>query len=551
MSDLAMAKRGRRLATMAPPLWLSGALLFGAIAFASLALILPNTYTNKYVIDCFYLLNAGYLVHHGYVPHVDFVWQFGGYEIYLIDWAMRLFGPTFKAIEQAIVIGFFICAALFYCGIARQARLATFALLLVLLSATSLTWSPFEDGGAEIFRHSYSMYYNRLCWALAITCYATVLLSDQPLRQVELFVCAAAAFLILVTKLTFAILLVPAAAPLLYRNGLKGLLHCALYGIAMIAMGWAVLGYGPEAYMKAPGDLSAVAGVGFIIDWAFRKLFYNSLYNFFGLAIAAGSIAYLWVTRKEGRWLAIKLSVLAAILPLGMLATLTTGSLDYFIAATTPMIAFVVIMAADEGLHREDGEARMFTIALAVYALTFMTPYLMNVLVGLRGQARGGELSLFKSGTLAGLIVERPETSQTPLFTRPSIAIKKIGDRLHLEQSARWMGDYEWQYAHADGLALLSRLPNIRQRKVLSFYSSTWPFVLQSQPVLSFPLGASHESPIMKALNAIPADIDTVLVLRDDRTNELHSRFLPSLRQQFDIQDRSTMWDLYIRRPSV
>jgi hypothetical protein len=530
------------------PIWIKAAFVAAALGFAWLAILIPNTYTNRYILDSFYLLNAGYLIHSGLTPHVDFSWQFGGYEAYLIGSAFRLFGVTFKGIEQAITLGFCVTAGLFYLGVARQARLTTFCLLLLLVTAVSLTWFPFEDGNIDMGRQSFAMFYNRICWALAIVGYATLLLSPERLRQRELFVCAAAAFLILTTKITFALLLVPALAPLIHRNGMKGLIHAMLYLLALVILAWVTLGYGPMAYVNSVHDIFDATGEALNLNHAIRKFGYILIYNVFGIAVALIGIGYSAWKRPRSRWLIVKLGVLLALLLLSLVETVLTGVLNYFISATTPIIAFIAIMSADDARRVEEGGSRMLAAALAFYAIAFSAPYLMNTVAGLRGQARLGSQSLFEAGALRGLIVEQPESGRSPLFANQAAGVTYIAARNRLEGGIKWQEDYERQYVIADGMRLAQQVPGIARRQVLTFSPSIMPFALRAAPITAFPLFGGSDSSSVKTMPAIPAPVDTVLIQRDEVGNLLQQRFSPSLAKDFALTGRSALWDLYVRK---
>jgi hypothetical protein len=496
----------------------------------------------------FYLLNAGYLVHSGYVPHVDFAWQFGGYEIYLVALSLQVFGVSVEAIEQAIFFGFAVTALLFLLGTAGQARLATFCLLLLLITATSITLSPLENGQIDMAKQSFSMFYNRICWALVMVLFATLLLKEHPLRQWQLFVCAAAGVLILTTKLTFALMLIPAIVPLFMRNGAAGIGACFLYALVLMGLGWLVLGFGPQSYINSFSDLANAAGGQFNWDWAIRKLVYLSAYNIYLISISLLSVLYVWRSSPDLRtnWLKSKLAVLISLVFLSIVVTVTTGTLDYFISATTPIFVFVAILCADEVYSGSRSVGRVFGAAVALFAAAFSLPYLANYLGGVRSEARL-PANVFTQGPLKGLVINQLEGAKSPEFQSDAAALNYIASRNELEGGTKWLSDYEWQYVHMDAIRLARTLPDIQARHVLTFYPSTLPFALHALPISTFPLLPSEDSPSTQALDIIPHEIDTVLVLRDDRANPLHRRFGLSLHEDFHVKQRSALWDLYLR----
>jgi hypothetical protein len=528
-------------------LWLKIGAMAAALGLAGLALIVPNTFTNRFVLDAFYLLNAGYVVYNGFVPHIDFPYQFGGYETYLIAAAFSIFGVGVKGIEQGITIGFLVTLFLLFLGTQRQARTPIFILLVLLVTAVSITRSPFEDGDVEMGLQSFSMYYNRICWALSIVVYSTLLLRDDKLKHRELLACAVAGFLILTTKLTFVVLLAPALIPLLMRNGGRGVAECVGYALAMALLAWIFLGYGPAAYLNSYTDLKDVTAGASSLDWALRKLGYVAAFNTWGILVALAAVSLVFLGKTRTRWMGMRAATLVGLLLLALLVTVTTGSLDYFISATTPVFAFIAILGADDALGHQRRDFRVLAVPLALYVAAFSLPHVMNYLSGLRSQARGGELSLFQDGPLRGLAIDRVDGDKSALFGSVAQGVGYISARSALEGGTRWFSDYDWGYVLADGVALAKSVPDIRNKKIATFYHSMMPFALQSRPAVEFPLLPVEEAASMKLRSAIPPEIDVVMLLRHDRTNPLHARFRGSIERDFELEAQSPLWLLYIR----
>jgi hypothetical protein len=533
-------------ATSVPVLLLSAL----AAALAALSILVPNTYSNLWTPDLLYLLNAGYLIHHGFVPHVDFRWQFGGYETYLIAAAFRLFGETAKAGEQAIALGFFVTLLLFNLGMYRKVRLATYALLLALITAISLTWYPLERGSVDVSVQTFSMYYNRLCWASSIALFAILAASREPLARRQILACALLVFVIVTTKITFALLVLPAVVLLIYRNGVRGLLEAAGFWLAAAAAAWLFLGYGPQAHIGTIGDiLDATSDARGLGVGPLHKLVNITFYNWLGISIAVALLALGAFHAARQPWRFVKLGTLLAVLAFSLLVGVTTGPF-YAFTAVVPMMPALAVIAADELFGDDRRSLRIVAAAAGYYALLFAVPYLLNYAAGIAKQGTRGEQSVFPSGPLRGLIIDKPDANTSPTFKSKDEALHYIGARLRLEGNMAWAGDYEWQYTVADAIELASGLPDVRERRVLTFYMSTMPFALSAKPVTSFSLLASRTAPSVQALTTVPAEVDTVLILRDDRENPLHKRFAQSLAEQFVVRGRSPLWDLYVRKPA-
>jgi hypothetical protein len=528
------------------------AVLLGTLTLAALSLFTRGTYNNLFLTDLLYLLNAAYLVSKGLVPHIDFLWQFGGYETYLVALAMRLFGTSVEALQQAVALNYLILVALLYGGCYRRAGPLVFAGIWVVLTATALTRYPFENGPHDLAVQTLAMWYNRACWAAAMVLFATLILGGDRLRTRELAVCGACMFLIALTKVTFVLLLPLAIALLLWRNGLRGALVWSGVPIGLAVAGWLALGFGPAAYARIlPDALDAVQDYQGASFGPVAKLIYMLGYNFVALALLATGAAYLaWRHRRE-RAALILIGSLVLLLGLSFGAATTTGT---FLAlwTTTPMLAFVAVLLADRAMGpAEDAvpQGRAIAAGLYFYAASFVAPYLLNYVAAVAKQVTRQEQSIFPAGTpLAGLIIDQLDTNKSPPFRDERHALAYIQQRSRLEGGSKWMQDYEYQYLVKDALTLARTLPDLKSKRVLSLPLPTASFLLGAEPLTSFPLTAGLTSPSMQKLAGLPADVGAILVPRADAGNPLLLRFRPSIDREFALAGRSALWDYYIRR---
>ncbi|HEX8400904.1 MAG TPA: hypothetical protein VF628_04295 [Allosphingosinicella sp.] len=522
------------------------------LAAASIAVALclwtPNSYTNLFLRDQLYLLNAAYLIFTGHVPHVDFAWQFGGYESYLVALAFRWFGVSFKALEQATAFSYAVALALLYLGAYRRTHPLTFILLFVLLTATSLTRFPFENGTPDLAVQTYAMFYNRTCWALAIVLFASLIGGEGRLLARQLLAAAVCIFLIMTTKVTFAVLLPPAAALIVWRGGWRGLgiVAAAMLGLALLA--WLFLDYGPAAHLGAIRDiLDATRQFRGLRFGPLHKLAYILYFNLFGfLALLAGA-AYLAIRLRRSRPELVYVAAIVTLLALSALAAVATGTF-YALTTTLPMIAFAAIMLSERALMSGGLEARerwVFVAGLSLYALAFSGPYLANFLAGVAKQVTRGEQSLFTRGPLAGLIVDKPDLSSTPTFADAATGVSYVARRTELERNGTWLQDYELIHAFKDGIDLAQRQPGFERLGIAAFYPSIFPFALGSPPLRIMPLlpAARADKPAV-----LPAEVDAVLVMRGDKDAPLHRYYLRALSRDFEPVDRSALWEVHMRR---
>ena len=520
----------------------------GALIVALPPFLTPNSYSNLYLSDALYLLNAGYLMAHGSIPHVDFGWQFGGYEAGLIAVAIHLFGPSMRALDQAIAFGYAISVVLLFVTTARRARPWTLILLLFLLTAVALTRFPFELVGPDIAVQSYAMFYNRICWCLTIAVFAPLLVSDAPLTPAALVAGALAVFLIVLTKPTFAVTL-PLALPLLLRaNGWRGAVFAAAALLGLAAAAWALFGFGPVVYWRLVPDMLDAAQDILVIQFGpVSKLAHIVFFHFIELATLAITLGWVAYRGRRARAVLIRIAASTLLLGLSLVATVFTGSFG-FIAATTPMIAFVAIVLIDVILAGDRDAAMPVAVAgLSLFVIAFAGPYFLNYTLGMVKQVTRGDQAVFTAGPLAGLIVDRPDSSATPQFRDDAEADAYLARRTRFEGGIRWMGDYEWQYLLKDGLELIGRVPGSRQLRIVSFSPAVFPFAAAAAPVPDFPLYPGIKSPSMLRLSRLPADVDAVMVLRGDDGNKALARLKPSIAREFHVAARSRFWDLYRR----
>ncbi|HEY0148226.1 MAG TPA: hypothetical protein VGB70_04415 [Allosphingosinicella sp.] len=524
-----------------------------AVAIAAVGILSPGTYTNLYTHDALYLLNASYTAWHGFVPHVDFIWQFGGFEIGLIALAFSVFGVSVKAVGQAIAFGYLITAALLWLGCGRQVRLLTFALLLFLITAVCLTRFPFESGSPDIAVQSYAMFYNRLSWALSIVAFSALLLPER-VGTAQLIACSTALFLVATTKVTFGVLFVPAAVLIFVRAGGRGLLIGFGWALLLGALAWLLFGYGPSAYLGTITDiLDATSDFHDPTFTPLKKLIYVTLFHGLSLFAVAAGLAAAFFLFPRNRPLTIKLLALAAIVLLSLLVTVTTGTF-YAVTATTPIFAFAAIVLADAALGNggEERDSRfrlVFAAAFAFFAVAWATPYFLNYLAGVAKEATRTEQALFTSGPLKGLIIDKPDVNKSPVFTSREHANSYIAARNRLEGGVAWMDDYEWQYLLADGLDAAATLPQIDRRKVVTFTMNHAPFDLGAAPQTSFPSHAQKSAPSVVRLGAIPAEVDTLMLVRDEKEKVLEKHFAASIGRDFVVAKQSLFWDIYVRKP--
>jgi hypothetical protein len=523
-------------------------LVLAALAIAAPPFLTPNSYTNLYLSDALYLLNAGYLVAHGHIPHLGFGWQFGGYEAGLIALAMSLTGVTVRALDHAIAIGFLVNAALLLIGTARHVRPLTLGLLLLLVTAASLTRYPFESGPPDIAVQSYAMFYNRACWCLLIAIFAPLLLAEGPLRWWEVGAVAIATLLIVVTKITFALPL-PLAAALLWRhNGWRGIGLAALWIAAAAVGAWVAFGFGPGAYLRLlPDMLDATQDLLSVTFGPLSKLANIVFFQAGSLLALFAALAWIAVRARHERGILVTLGALTLLLGLSLALTVSTGSF-YALTATTPMLAFVAVALVEVLLRRTSEPGRLVGVAaLSLFALAFTGPYLANYLLGMAKQATRGEQSIFGPGPLAGLIVDQSDDNRSPAFRDVADANAYIARRNALEGGIGWMHDYEWQYLIKDGVDIVRQQPDAARLRIAAFYPSIFPFAAGAAPVTSFPLYPGFTSPSMRRLVTLPRDVNTVMILRSDPANRSAARFRPAMLREYRLAARSVFWDLYRR----
>ena len=514
-----------------------------AVVLASASFFSRGSYSTTFTTDTLYLANAGYLVYHGLVPHVDFAWQFGGYDAALIALAMRLFRVSVKAVEQGVALHYLVAVMLLVLVTQRRASWPVFGLLFVLLTVTALTRYPFENGPhPNLALQSYSMWYNRIGWTLAFVVFTPLLLGPPRLRGSELVACGLAMFLILVTKITFT-LLFPLAFLLIWRrSGWRGTVTVLGAIIGAMLAGWALFGFSPSAYMAMPADnyrgvrdlLAASPKFG-----PFDKLAYMVLVQAIPLVSLAVAGAFIWwkIPSRRGAVLAT-----FAVVVVGLGVSVSTGTF-YALDAVTPIIPFAAIILGSYALEAKHWQTAS---ALALYVLAFATPYGLNYAAGIVKEATRSRQSIYASGPLEGLVIEKIDQNSSPRFASRQEALSYIRRRGELEGGMDWATDYEWNYLVDDAMQLVTASPDARKLRIGSFFQGISSFALGTAPLKSYSFMLGVTAP--DTPQTIPADVDALLLPRFHSSSASNKHYGHDVEANFVAVATSAFWELRVRR---
>jgi hypothetical protein len=499
---------------------------------------------NLFLQDALWFSDAGELIASGLIPHRDFSWAYGGYEVYLVGTAMKWFGVSIRAVQQAAALHYLIAILLLSIGTARRAPWPIFILLFLLVSAVCLTRYPFEHGPAvNMDVQAISMWYNRIAWSFVIISFATLLTGRNGALPGELVVAGICLYLMALTKLTFGLFLPLALAIAWYRSGLRGLGWTVMGLIIGLGLVWALIGVGPPEFALVLRDAQQNYADYLATDTRFGpflKLAYMLLTSAAAIAGLAIAAVYLWTRDREWRLPAVLL-----VMALGFIVGVSTAAFGA-LTVVPPTLCLAAILLAEHALEKRTAAGFVLAGALAVYGFAFTTPYLLNYAAGIaKGQVRVDQ-SIFRYPPLAGLVVDRLDNSTIPEFPNHQAAINYIVRRLAVEKSMTWASDHEWQYVYADAVHLARPYRHLR---ITSLAGGLSHFALASRPTSSFAFIYGIARP--GTSNVPPPGYDGILLPRFPTYNRADAFFRPAVETQFQKVGQTALWTLYLRKQSA
>ena len=208
------------------------------------------TYETWGVSDSLFLLNAGWAVAEGLTPHIDFADAYGGLNSYVLAALFRWVGPTVKALDYTVAIVYALDVLALILVSYRRIPFAAGAAVFLIVSAVCVTKYPLENGAPGLDTVAHSMMYNRFAWAAALPALAFAMVPSERGAVAGALGCAIAAFALVLTKLTFLALAVPAVASLVLARRYTDLALVAGLLVAFAGAFWLLGGYGPAGYLN-------------------------------------------------------------------------------------------------------------------------------------------------------------------------------------------------------------------------------------------------------------------------------------------------------------
>jgi hypothetical protein len=513
----------------------------------------PVSYTTWGFPDSLFTLNTGYLMYNGKIPNIDFPYFYGGFDAALDALSFKMFGVTAKALDFSIVIFYLLAVALFYLTMFRRISPLSFFTSFVALSAIVFTRSPFE-APLQYSEQSYVMFYNRIGWALSfiVALYPFGSALDRKRNFISNIALSICAFIILLTKSPFFLFVLFSCAFLFLKDRrtdaiLILIMVCIFVLITSLSIndGYKIF-YRPlvELWLGAKSQESSKFNT-------IHKLEFISVYNLFSIASVALPAAVVSMYGKKES--IINIAAVGVLIVFGIMVGSTTGGMRMEYVSIPILAAGAIIAIEHAQSFRLRNPAQMnFAIALlCLFVAGFAVPHLLNSHVGTaKGWTRVGK-AIFPAGPLHNLVVESDVGTRGSEFANKADATDYISRRNALEHGIAWLNEYQWQFIVSDGIDLAMTVNDIERKKVISFYPSVFPFALRSEPVSSFPLYPGSMKSYIRNSSELPQDIDIVMVLRDDASNEIYLHFKNSLEKNFILAGQSTLWDLYSRREVV
>ena len=425
----------------------------------------PFTYETWAVSDSLFLLNAGWAVAEGLTPHIDFADAYGGLDSYVLATLFRWVGPTVKALDYTVAIVYALDVLALILVSYRRLPFAAGAAVFLIVSAVCVTKYPLENGAPGLDTVAHSMMYNRFAWAAALPALAFTMVPSERGAVAGALGCAIAAFVLVLTKLTFLALAVPAVASLVLARRYTDLALVAGLLVAFAGAFWLLGGYGPAGYLNEIEYLLRISNYVSREKLTFgNKALYVLFYSSFDIAYLLILYAVLHLKVRQIGW--AQATCLALLLLCSWYVMITTGSYGApFVNG--PVFAFCAALAlvwalGAEAEGPERSAWRRLVIVLSIFSIAkFCAPYLLNEHVAFIKEATRAKQSLFASGPMKGYFVEENGGGNSGYaFGSFEEAERRIDARLQLEKSSEFIANDEalWPYLWKDGLDLLERV---------------------------------------------------------------------------------------------
>lgn len=520
--------------------------LVAIVLAAAMTLLAPVAFTATNTRDTLFLIDVAWRLNNGAMPGVDFQHFYGGLTEQFIAWAMTLFGPSMKALDQGIVLIWVVMTIA--TGAIAFRRLDAFGFLgmLTIVSATVLSRAALNDNATLTGPvATYGTLYNRFGAAVTILVLAYCLVpSRKPLAEpIGAIVTGVALIALTIIKPTFAVL-IPAALVALA-------LQARWAGLGMVILATVI-----ASFLMDPGATRFLGSIAYIqniggapvspID-LIEKSVKLLLVQPFALVAALTTFAVtIWAQDdKLWRW------PLAALLLMGTaLAMASTMAKEAAVGQqiVPALVAFTLFVLMRLPLTATMARTAVATLA-TVGGMAFAGPMLLNTMAAGAMAFQQRDAGLVRTGPMApfvGVSYNAPLVDTKTGQTKPLETLKE--DVAQALQNGTDIDSGMGTVLIADAVEALAQIKDISQSGIISEVY-TFGFAMGAPPVLEFPTYQRASAPELDPATPFPETIDIVLLMRHLLPNKskIRANIVTKMGANFGVCLQSELWLIYSR----
>lgn len=538
----------------------------GIVAFLVLVTALrPLAMMRAHLDDSVLLAQLGWRGMAGLTPVLDYPHFWSGITSATMAFTFEIFGPTFKAIDYALIIFFAWSTLLMVLMCWQRLGWRPIIVLITLSAALTVSGQPIEVGFPN---STHSFVYNHVAITLMMGLLTFGLLKVED-QRVELFGALIAGFtlyLLAMLKPTFGVIAPFVILAVLVQA--RWVTTAVLLAAAVLTM--LVLDFGMTrvigSFQYVLGSLEAdrAGGVGGLINKAMRSI----AINFILLAVSATMLGAMVMV--EGRR-AIPFVLAATLLAAGYgAAILTMGGIDDLKLVPALVVFFLVgikVLQADT-LGKDEAQGLGWGLMKAIpvcMSYGIVAPAVVSsAIAGIRA-VQFTNATLIDEGPLSGYFIYGDATRGLWREDLPDAAayraeatkraLKKLVKEPAFvnEWNTNWISDDSVEYVmFADGVALLQDIPDIQDKGIIPGATMfDFSFALGARAMPDFPVwpSPSYDGTSLRSFEQMPPEADLVMVLNywvGDLT------FTPTLMdlmgEDFKPCRVSEFWTLYDRK---
>lgn len=525
----------------------------------------PLAMMRAHLDDSVLLAQLGWRGMAGLTPVLDYPHFWSGITSVTMAFTFEIFGPTFKAIDYALIVFFLWSTALLVLMCWKRLGMRPIIVLVTLSAALIVSGQPIELGFPN---STHSFVYNHVAITLmmGLLVFGLLKAEDSRVEIVGALVAGFTLYLLAMLKPTFSII-APFVVLACLVQGRWIATSLVLVGAAVTML---VLDFGMVRVMGSFeyvfGSLEAdrAGGVGGLINKALRII----ARDFILLAVAATMLGAMLVI--EGRR-AVLFIFAAALLAAGYgAAILTMGGIDDLKLVPALVVFFLVgikVLQADT-LAEDEAQGLGWGLMKAIpvcMAYGVVAPAVVSSAIAGMRSVQFADAVLIEEGPLSTYFIygdatrglwreDLPDADAYRAEATERAMKKLVKDPVFVnEWNTTWISDDSVEFVmFADGVDLLQDIPDIQEKGIIPGATMfDFTFALGAKAMPNFPIwpSPSYDGTELRSFEAMPPEVDLVMVLNywvADLT------FTPVLMEtmggDFKPCRVSEFWTLYDRR---